>query len=320
MTTVAGIDLCHNQTDGRLNLNFSYDNFSSPNQHRFDNIKPDIKPPPPSPKYPQLNSLPARLSTFHQWPLERPEPRQLAQTGLYYLGKKDQTVCYYCGGGLSSWAPEDDPESEHERFYPHCELVKRRKQQYAYSSTKSSSVSKQERDLEDPMKSVAVATLLEFGYTPENIKMAVDRLTMQKGKIGFNAVELVEIIENFDRKEKKSTDLSNALKSKEFGKRSDTDSCTGSPLSSSSALLLQSSNHVKNEQAEHNANFDKTTLIEENQRLRDMSICKICMDQSSCIVFLPCGHMVCCANCSPAMRKCPICRVLVRASVKAFTA
>ncbi|KAK3589188.1 hypothetical protein CHS0354_018899 [Potamilus streckersoni] len=66
--------------------------------------------------------------------------------------------------------------------------------------------------------------------------------------------------------------------------------------------------------------LDAKTLIEENQRLRDMTLCKICMDKSSCIVLLPCGYMVCCANCSLAMRKCPICRVLVRATVKAFTA
>ncbi|KAK3589187.1 hypothetical protein CHS0354_018898 [Potamilus streckersoni] len=318
MTTVAGIDLCQDQTDGRLNLNFSYDNFSSPNQHKFEGITPAIKPHSDSPKYPHFNSLPVRLSTFHQWPHQSPGPLQLARAGLYYLGKKDQTVCYYCGGGLSSWAPEDDPDNEHVRWYPHCELVKRRKQQYATSSTKPTSVSKKDQDLEDPMKSVAVQSLMEFGYTLEHIKMAVDRLIIQKGKSVFRAVELMEIIDNCGDNQKSKTDFSNAAMSNEFEKRNETESCTDSSLSSSLISSEQSLSQLKYEQVEDNKKLDAKALKEENQRLRDMSICKICMDNASCIVFLPCGHMVCCANCSPAMRKCPICRVLVRGTVKAF--
>ncbi|KAL3883106.1 hypothetical protein ACJMK2_029399 [Sinanodonta woodiana] len=320
MTTVAGIDFCHNQTDGRLNLNFNYDSYFPPNQHKFDNIKPDITPPSPSPKCPQLKSLPVRLSTFHQWPLVSPKPLQLAQAGLYYLGQKDYTVCYYCGGGLSLWTPEDDPEIEHERCYPHCELAKRRKQQYLNSCNKSISVSKQDRTLEDPMKSVAVEAVLEFGYTSENIKMAVDHLKTQKGKSVFNAVELLEIIENCGDNEKSNKDSCNTVKSKHDEERNETESCEDSSLPSSSVLPEQSFSQQKYQHVEDNTKLDAKTLKEENQRLRDMTLCKVCMDKSSCIVFLPCGHMVCCASCSPAMRKCPICRVLVRGTVKAFMA
>jgi len=38
------------------------------------------------------------------------------------------------------------------------------------------------------------------------------------------------------------------------------------------------------------------------------------------LAFLPCGHLVCCADCAPAMRKCPICRGYVKGTVKTFLA
>lgn len=36
--------------------------------------------------------------------------------------------------------------------------------------------------------------------------------------------------------------------------------------------------------------------------------CKICFDEQRQVVFLPCGHLVCCKICSNLVKKCPICR------------
>ncbi|KAK2182415.1 hypothetical protein NP493_354g00014 [Ridgeia piscesae] len=52
----------------------------------------------------------------------------------------------------------------------------------------------------------------------------------------------------------------------------------------------------------------------EDQRLQ----CKICMDAEAKIVFLPCGHLCSCATCAPALRNCPICRALIRGTVRVF--
>ena len=59
-------------------------------------------------------------------------------------------------------------------------------------------------------------------------------------------------------------------------------------------------------------------LVAENRRLKELHICRICMDLSIDTVFLPCGHLVCCSTCSHALRNCPICRSLIRGTVKAF--
>ena len=57
----------------------------------------------------------------------------------------------------------------------------------------------------------------------------------------------------------------------------------------------------------------------ENSSLKDQILCKICMEKNVSIAFLPCGHLACCEDCSPAMRKCPICRQFVRGTVKIFS-
>ena len=60
------------------------------------------------------------------------------------------------------------------------------------------------------------------------------------------------------------------------------------------------------------------SLIEENRQLKEQRICKVCMDCEVSIVFLPCGHLVCCSSCAPALRTCPICRTLIRGTLRTY--
>ncbi|CAL1549161.1 unnamed protein product [Lymnaea stagnalis] len=59
-------------------------------------------------------------------------------------------------------------------------------------------------------------------------------------------------------------------------------------------------------------------LKEKNNQLRQQTVCKICMDKEVAVVFLPCGHLVSCAECASGMKDCPICRVTVKGIVRAF--
>ena len=69
------------------------------------------------------------------------------------------------------------------------------------------------------------------------------------------------------------------------------------------------------------ANLKKTdakSLEEENNELKDQILCKICMDKDVSIVFLPCGHLVSCDKCAPALKNCPICRNEIKSTVQTF--
>lgn len=54
----------------------------------------------------------------------------------------------------------------------------------------------------------------------------------------------------------------------------------------------------------------------EHQRMKEARTCKVCLDREASIAFMPCGHLVCCSVCGPAMRSCPICRELIKGTVK----
>ena len=65
---------------------------------------------------------------------------------------------------------------------------------------------------------------------------------------------------------------------------------------------------------------DNDSLIEERRQLREQRLCKICFDMEATIAFLPCGHISSCSDCAPVMRKCPLCQMYIRGTVKTYLA
>ncbi|XP_063060009.1 baculoviral IAP repeat-containing protein 2 isoform X2 [Engraulis encrasicolus] len=59
-------------------------------------------------------------------------------------------------------------------------------------------------------------------------------------------------------------------------------------------------------------------MEEQLRRLQEERTCKVCMDKEVNIVFIPCGHLVVCKECAPSLRKCPICRGVVKGTVRTF--
>lgn len=47
--------------------------------------------------------------------------------------------------------------------------------------------------------------------------------------------------------------------------------------------------------------------------------CKICMDEEVGVVFLPCGHLLSCVMCAPAITNCPLCRKEIRSKCEFFS-
>lgn len=50
---------------------------------------------------------------------------------------------------------------------------------------------------------------------------------------------------------------------------------------------------------------------ESERRLKNVE-CKICMAEEVGVVFLPCGHLLTCVMCAPALSTCPLCRQSIR--------
>ncbi|XP_020297483.1 death-associated inhibitor of apoptosis 1-like [Pseudomyrmex gracilis] len=58
------------------------------------------------------------------WPKSSKQTKQdLANTGFYYTGRDNQTLCYYCGGGLRDWNLEDVPWEQHAKWFEYCPFL-----------------------------------------------------------------------------------------------------------------------------------------------------------------------------------------------------
>lgn len=74
--------------------------------------------------YPDFTRLEKRLESFKEWPLSIAQrPQELAEAGFFYTGKSDQTVCFFCGGGLKNWERDDDPWEQHAIWFSKCNYL-----------------------------------------------------------------------------------------------------------------------------------------------------------------------------------------------------
>ena len=88
---------------------------------------------------------------------------------------------------------------------------------------------------------------------------------------------------------------------------------------SENTLQVDTTDQISNpmSQAETGKEQDPTTEINVKDMITQLT-CKVCFSAAVGIIFLPCGHLVCCVSCAPAMVDCPICRKTVNGTVQAF--
>lgn len=89
-------------------------------------ILPDHPPPTMvAVKHPEYGAKEVRLASFGNWPRQlKQDPHVLAEAGFFYAGNQDAVHCFYCGGVLRNWEPDDDPWREHRHWFPYCEFLK----------------------------------------------------------------------------------------------------------------------------------------------------------------------------------------------------
>ncbi|CAC5373534.1 BIRC7_8 [Mytilus coruscus] len=213
-------------------------------------------------KYPEYATSLARLHSFKNWPshLEQ-SPEDLTSAGFFYTGKEDRCRCFFCGGGLTSWEPNDDPWIEHARWYPNCHFVRQCKGDnfidiHMNRTSPNADVNNQHFDLTEDSRN-SVTKLNDFNKQP-----AVQAVS----EIGLDEWLVMKAYDFLQEDEK-------------------TASIRG--------------------------------LEQQSQNRRDQKLCTICMDEHISIVFLPCDHQACCANCAPVIRKCPICRTFIEGTLNA---
>ncbi|XP_055890068.1 baculoviral IAP repeat-containing protein 7-like [Biomphalaria glabrata] len=267
------------------------------------------------PKHQKYKTEPSRLSSFSSWDMSRnPKPSDLAKAGFFYVGHGDSVKCFFCDGGLRNWEPNDDPWREHARWFPRCQYVKQSKglafienvlkdvnltdyQTASVDETELKNIVKAsaQRDI-DPreitarMDSPIVKAVLNMEIPKPRVKEAIKTRLAENGEDFTSAEALLEAIFS---------------------------SSSGGPGDVSDSVS-DSKNEQDRRHPSESESQDSLKLMEENRLLKEQRQCKICMDEEVCVVFLPCGHLVCCSTCAPALNLCPICRAKIRGTVRTY--
>ncbi|CAH1799480.1 unnamed protein product [Owenia fusiformis] len=63
---------------------------------------------------------------------------------------------------------------------------------------------------------------------------------------------------------------------------------------------------------------DVESLKAKVRESNEEKLCKICLERERRLVFLPCGHACSCAICAPGLRTCPMCREIIRGTVRIY--
>ena len=79
------------------------------------------------PKHPSFSIYGDRVNSFkiNNWPVQLCQtPEELSIAGLFYEGRSDLTICYFCSGGIHRWEESDVPLLEHATHFPNCGYIK----------------------------------------------------------------------------------------------------------------------------------------------------------------------------------------------------
>nr|NP_001092238.1 baculoviral IAP repeat-containing protein 7 [Danio rerio]AAI42897.1 Zgc:165605 protein [Danio rerio] len=285
-----------------------------------------------------MRSEEERLQTFHNWPSDAAvSPEELARAGFHYLGYGDTVQCFCCEGILRHWVDGDTPRGEHERHFPTCGLMRGRDvgnvPRGSSDSVDGQLLSQLQRLTMDEQGLTGQAAYSEmetednrrstFHNWPTGAAVQPDTLA----RAGFFYTGHGDNVKCFF--------CDGGLRNWEPGDDPWQEHAKWFPQCE---YLLQSrgQEYVRNVQqsffnmngrgggslssAAGNITPVRSDLSPEEQlrQLQEERTCKVSMDKLVSMVFIPCGHLVACSDCAASLRHCPICRAVIRGSVRAF--
>jgi hypothetical protein len=290
------------------------------------------------PKHTEFVSMDSRIRSFTtDWPTECPvKPKELAEAGFFYIGMSDYVKCFYCDGGLCSWSPGDEPWSEHCRWFPSCHYVRLNKGDAFIEScqpkTENGNGNEAEANGIHPTDEQTLALEVVDKWLTSDIVQHLDDLysfskNVIKSVLYQRWVEKQRPFESFEdlyeavsRVHGNLPNGSGEMSSGTASSESEDEAYRSSQESEVSSVSSTCSNSSSPPESlgymssgSQSSQSSQSSEPEENRLL-----CKVCLDREIGVVFLPCGHFVTCTQCAPGMSDCPICRTVIRGSVRTF--
>ncbi|CAL1534117.1 unnamed protein product [Lymnaea stagnalis] len=235
--------------------------------------------------YPVYGAFQKRLESYGNWPASHIfKDADLATAGFFYAGYADCVRCFHCGLGLRSWKMGDDIFTEHSRHRPTCEFLKAQIHSRASASPTQDFANEMltnnaRRPVTDSPKTLTMMVTTE--QTPTLPRHSPNTPSNEYDR-GHEAEEriagLTESLQNVDST---SRDLKDSLENQK-------------------------------------ENLAERLLQRENNVLKGQLMCKACHVKPIKDLFLPCGELYACEECSEKFSNCPSCNKLILGTVKVY--
>ncbi|KFP74885.1 Baculoviral IAP repeat-containing protein 7-B [Apaloderma vittatum] len=272
-----------------------------------------------------------RLRTFRQWPSTSPvSARDLVKAGFFFVGPGDEVQCFCCGGVLMDWRPGDCPTAEHLKFFPSCKFIcgedvgnqEMFPLQEIFDTVDGQFLSllqgidNEETALPNEPEYPEMVTEEMRLTTFQNWPQYSDMHPEQLARAGFFYTGQADVVRCFY--------CDGGVRNWSFGDDPWREHAKWYP-GCDFLLRTKGSEFVSSVQDLGFCFFpsfgkDESRMSTEEQlrRLQEERMCKVCMDRDVSVVFVPCGHLVACGECALNLRLCPICRAVIRGSVRTF--
>ncbi|XP_067940647.1 death-associated inhibitor of apoptosis 2-like [Watersipora subatra] len=277
-----------------------------------------------------------RKATFLTFPHgSAKQPDELSDSGCFYSGG-DSVTCFSCDTKLSNFDHGEDVWTRHVRCSPNCTFIRYHKGQdfinrvlerhgaYVEPRSEPRITNITTRMLRPRIDSPAVAKALSMGLDREDVKTAIGN-RIKKGEQDFRwAAEIFRAV-NIEKVptqvlNEASINLPRVIQEAEAAQEEEAEVDVDEEMEVVEELVEKDEvdGITKSERKE----TEESTMMEEEptklaQLIKSQLTCKICLSDIVGIIFIPCGHLVCCTMCSAAMSQCPICRHSINGTIKA---
>ncbi|XP_071112515.1 baculoviral IAP repeat-containing protein 7-like isoform X2 [Haliotis cracherodii] len=241
-------------------------------------------------RFPAYDEIGTRLESVSRLPRSVLQDRQvIAEAGFFYTGFGDSVKCFSCGGALRNWQKDDDPWIEHARWFPRCPYVRQQKG--------NEFVDDIEANFRNAVSGMSLPQSPQREHPIPDRRHEVWSPMIQAVVESGYSVEVVQRV-LLDLKRLRGPNSQIDVQSLMEAVMRDQEEKGGSG-SASQARPAPSGTHWDPE---------------------DRIICKICMEREVEVTFQPCGHLVCCEECTHHIQDCPVCRRAIRSTVRTYLA
>ncbi|GFR63587.1 baculoviral IAP repeat-containing protein 7 [Elysia marginata] len=241
----------------------------------------------------------------------------LAKGGFFYAGYGDCVRCFYCGVGLKRWGQNDDMYAEHQRLRPDCHFLIL--QMRAMGASGRSAVSSIAAD-QSQAASSTLASLPSAREPPGSPPSKPSCPNFDKPTVKAASV-CSQLGSGLVPCQSQREVTAYPVTGMTFTPNCNVSTCSGLPALASATGGVSAGDVTSTPlEADDKSRLQVAMLQTENAILERPLTCKVCNSAPVRELYLPCGHLDTCSECTQTLDNCPTCCARIRATVKIYFA